>query len=73
LEAVAVVVRERELGAGCGRSRRAITRDPAGQVEAVGELGDLPLLRGRPSASSAGIQAASESSRIAALTGSVSS
>jgi hypothetical protein len=33
LEAVAVVVGEGELRAGCGRSRRTISRDPSGQLE----------------------------------------
>ena len=62
---------------GCGRSRRTITREPDGpgaEIDAVGELDDLPVLAlGVRPDSRAGIQASSGVSRIAARTGSVSS
>jgi hypothetical protein len=76
LEAVAVVVGERQLRAGCGRSRPTISLDPSGQEDRSTRSvisATSPLARSLPSWSSARTQASSGICRIAARTCSVSS
>jgi hypothetical protein len=61
---------------GCARSRRQINRDPCGQEERSTRpvsSATRPFGRTVPSWSSAGTQASSGTSRIAARTGSVRS